>query len=63
MAGINVDKADHIFSLEFMVRDYECDLQGIVNNACYQHYFEHTRHQFIKKYRIIFSLTSYNNNP
>ena len=29
------------------VRDYECDLQGIVNNANYQHYIEHARHEFI----------------
>ena len=32
----------YIFSLEMQVRDYECDLQGIVNNANYQHYTEHT---------------------
>lgn len=36
------------YSLEFDVRDYECDLQGIVNNANYQHYLEHARHEFIK---------------
>jgi acyl-CoA thioester hydrolase len=36
------------FSLDFEVRDYECDLQGIVNNANYQHYLEHARHQFLK---------------
>ena len=35
------------FSLEFVVRDYECDLQGVVNNANYQHYLEHARHQFL----------------
>ncbi len=29
------------------VRDYECDLQGIVNNANYQHYIEHTRHEWL----------------
>ena len=35
------------YSLEFIVRDYECDLQGVVNNANYQHYLEHARHQFL----------------
>ena len=29
------------------VRDYECDIEGIVNNANYLHYMEHTRHQFL----------------
>jgi acyl-CoA thioester hydrolase len=36
-----------LFSLGFVVRDYECDLQGVVNNANYQHYLEHARHQFL----------------
>ena len=40
---------DYIYSLDFMVRDYECDLQGIVNNSVYQNYLEHTRHEFLKK--------------
>lgn len=38
---------DYIFENRDMVRDYECDLQGIVNNANYQHYLEHSRHLFI----------------
>ena len=38
---------DYIYELKMKVRDYECDLQGIVNNANYQHYIEHTRHEFL----------------
>jgi len=33
--------------LEFSVRDYECDMQGVVNNAVYQNYLEHARHQLL----------------
>ncbi len=36
----------YIFDLPLQVRDYEVDSQGIVNNAVYLHYLEHTRHQF-----------------
>lgn len=43
------------FSLEFEVRDYECDLQGIVNNANYQHYLEHARHQYLKAQGLDFA--------
>ncbi len=39
-------KKDYVFSLDMKVRDYECDLQGVVNNANYQHYMEHCRHEF-----------------
>jgi acyl-CoA thioester hydrolase len=35
------------FSLNLKVRDYECDMQGIVNNAIYQHYLEHARHEYL----------------
>lgn len=35
-----------IFTMPMKVRDYEVDAEGIVNNAVYLHYFEHTRHEF-----------------
>jgi acyl-CoA thioester hydrolase len=41
--------------LEFLVRDYECDLQGVVNNANYQHYLEHARHDFLLSKGISFA--------
>ena len=37
------------------VRDYECDIEGIVNNANYLHYTEHTRHLFLKQCGLSFA--------
>lgn len=41
------DESNSVFGLDFQVRDYECDLQGVVNNAVYQNYLEHARHEFL----------------
>jgi acyl-CoA thioester hydrolase len=43
------------FTLEMAVRDYECDLQGVVNNAVYQNYLEHARHEYLKSIGIDFA--------
>jgi len=43
------------FSLEMAVRDYECDMQGVVNNAVYQNYLEHARHEYLKSIGIDFA--------
>ena len=45
----------YIYELKMKVRDYECDLQGIVNNANYQHYLEHTRHEFLLSIGLSFA--------
>lgn len=44
-----------MFKLEFEVRDYELDLQGIVNNSVYQNYLEHARHVFLKEHGLDFA--------
>lgn len=43
------------FELQFKVRDYECDMEGIVNNAIYQNYLEHTRHEMLISRGISFT--------
>ncbi len=45
----------NVFKHEMDVRDYECDMQGIVNNSVYQNYLEHTRHQFLKHINLDFA--------
>ncbi len=47
-----------VFVLKLAVRDYECDLQGVVNNAVYQNYLEHARHEFLKRHGIDFAALS-----
>ncbi|MDH3635469.1 MAG: acyl-CoA thioesterase [Gammaproteobacteria bacterium] len=41
--------------LNFEVRDYECDMQGVVNNGVYQNYLEHARHEFLRSRGINFA--------
>jgi acyl-CoA thioester hydrolase len=46
---------EFIFEYEMEVRDYECDMQGVVNNSVYQNYLEHTRHQYLKSINLDFA--------
>ena len=46
---------DYRFRLDFCVRDYECDLAAMVNNAVYLRYLEHARHQWLKERGIDFA--------
>ena len=49
--------------IDLEVRDYECDVQGIVNNAVYLNYLEHARHKYLLAKDIDFvSLASENKN-
>ncbi|CCQ10792.1 hypothetical protein PALB_16640 [Pseudoalteromonas luteoviolacea B = ATCC 29581] len=43
------------FKLALKVRDYECDLQGIVNNGVYFNYLEHARHEFLLENGVDFA--------
>ena len=45
----------YIYTLEIAVRDYELDSEGIVNNANYLHYAEHTRHLFLRSLGVSFA--------
>jgi acyl-CoA thioester hydrolase len=46
---------DYRFVLDMKVRDYECDAQGVVNNAVYQNYLEYCRHEFLLSAGIDFN--------
>ncbi len=45
----------YLYETRMEVRDYECDIQGIVNNANYLHYTEHTRHRFLRSLGVSFA--------
>lgn len=46
---------DFVFNLELDVRDYECDMQGVVNNSVYQNYLEHARHKYLQSINLDFA--------
>ncbi|MCL1942417.1 MAG: acyl-CoA thioesterase [Candidatus Azobacteroides sp.] len=46
---------EYFFEFLMKVRDYECDMQGIVNNAIYLHYLEYTRHEFLESIGVSFA--------
>ena len=50
-----VKMKEYDFQLEMQVRDYECDIQGIVNNSVYQNYLEHCRHKFLNEANLDFA--------
>ena len=45
----------YCYETRMEVRDYECDIEGIVNNANYLHFMEHTRHLFLKECGLSFA--------
>lgn len=51
---MTMDLNAYRFTMPMSVRDYEVDYQGIVNNANYLHYLEHTRHEFCEKEGLTF---------
>jgi len=49
------ENSDKVFSVALEVRDYECDMQGIVNNAVYQNYLEWARHCYLRSRGLDFA--------
>lgn len=43
---------EYAYRLRMRVRDYECDIEGVVNNANYQHYLECGRNEFLRSIGI-----------
>lgn len=51
----SMDLGKYRYHIALAVRDYEVDYQGIVNNAHYLHFMEHTRHEFCKSEGLTFA--------
>lgn len=52
----NLPEKSYLYLIKMKVRDYECDIQGVVNNSNYQRYMEHARHEFLETLGDNFSL-------
>ena len=48
------DTSTPALDVEFRVRDYECDMGLVVNNAVYLNYLEHARHELLGSMGIRF---------
>lgn len=51
---MHTEEKPYIYEMPIKVRDYEVDAEGIVNNANYLHYLEHTRHEFCEQAGLSF---------
>ena len=58
---IETNRPGLVYSVSMDARDHECDIQGVVNNAHYQHYFEHARHRFLLDNDIDFAALAQQN--
>lgn len=48
------DISTRTLDVQFSVRDYECDMGHVVNNAVYLNYLEHARHELLVSMGIRF---------